>query len=75
MAGPPEPKRKGYIRLRPIHDENRYVQDSVANWLNDAAKNQSDWVRGVCRDWLRDFPGDKALRYITGRAQRSMKQS
>lgn len=65
--------RHGLVLLEPCcRDESRYVQDSVANWLNDAAKNQPDWVREVCRDWLRDYPDDKATCYIARRAQRSL---
>lgn len=65
--------RHGLVLLEPCcRDESRYVQDSVANWLNDAAKSQPDWVRGVCRDWLRNYPDDKASRYIARRAQRNL---
>lgn len=68
-----EEPRHGLVLLQPCCcDKSRYVQDSVANWLNDAAKSQSDWVKGVCRDWLRDYPNDNASQYITRRAQRSM---
>lgn len=54
-------------------DESRYVQDSVANWLNDAAKSRPDWVRGVCGDWLRVYPDSGACRYIARRAQRNLR--
>lgn len=53
-------------------DGSRYVQDSVANWLNDAARSRPEWVRGVCRDWLRNYPVDSACCYIVKRAQRNL---
>lgn len=67
--------RHGLALLEPCRrDGSRYVQDSVANWLNDAAKSQPDWVREICRDWLRDCPDDKASGYIARRAQRSLER-
>lgn len=56
-------------------DESRYVQDSVANWLNDAAKSEPEWVADICMKWLRHYPDDKACYYITRRAQRNLKRS
>lgn len=53
-------------------DESRYVQDSVANWLNDAARSRPDWVREVCREWLQDGPDNSACCYIVKRAQRNL---
>lgn len=53
-------------------DESRYVQDSVANWLNDAAKSRPEWVRDVCRGWSRNDPDNTACGYIMKRAQRNL---
>ncbi len=34
-------------------DPSKYVQNSVGNWLNDAANSQPQWVKKVAKDWLR----------------------
>lgn len=53
------------------NDPSRYVQDSLGNWLNDAAKNQPEFVRNTCAKWLADHP-TKATEYIVKRGLRNL---
>ncbi|MCV2218496.1 hypothetical protein [Thauera sp. Sel9] len=55
-----------------MHGPSAYVQDAVANWLKDTAKDQPAWVRGLCGQWLEGAPTD-ATRRICQRALRNLK--
>jgi 3-methyladenine DNA glycosylase AlkC len=52
-------------------DPERYVQDSVGNWLNDAAKSQPVWVKKVCAGWKKES-AESSTAYILKKALRSL---
>ncbi len=40
--------------IAPLKSDNaRYVQLSVGNWLNDAGKDNPQWVKELCNNWLK----------------------
>ena len=62
----------GVHLLEPLRaDRSRYVQNSVANWLNDASRSQPAWVEETCARGLAE--SDKAeTRYLARRALRTL---
>lgn len=74
-----EPWRAASL-LEPLRsDPSRYVQNAVANWLNDASKSQPQWVQQVCDRWrdetaASDAAAKTATRYIVNRALRTLEK-
>ena len=64
---------KGLTLMEPLKkDPSKYVRDSVANWINDAAKSDPDWARALIADWTASSD-DKHTAYIAKRGLRSLK--
>ncbi|MDR3063514.1 MAG: DNA alkylation repair protein [Methanobrevibacter sp.] len=58
--------------IEPLKSDNeKYVQDSVGNWLNDASKTQGEWVIAICKKWLEESP-TKQTKRITDRGLRTL---
>jgi 3-methyladenine DNA glycosylase AlkC len=55
-------------------DPSKYVQDSVANWLNDASKTKPQFVLDLCQQWSNESD-TKETKYIAQRALRSINKS
>jgi 3-methyladenine DNA glycosylase AlkC len=71
LAQAPE---RAMVLLEPVRsDTARYVQNAVANWLNDASKSRPDWVRGVCERWTEESP-TRETAWIVNRGLRTLRK-
>jgi 3-methyladenine DNA glycosylase AlkC len=61
--------------LEPLRsDDARYVQTSVANWINDASKSRPDWSEALVERWGREAPESASTAWICARALRSLRR-
>jgi 3-methyladenine DNA glycosylase AlkC len=60
--------------LEPLKsDVSKYVQNSVANWLNDASKTKPEFVTAICKRWKKES-NSKETNYIVNRALRTLEK-
>ncbi len=64
-----EPEIAEALLVPLLAEADKYPQDSVANWLNDASKTRPDWVRQL---FERYPPACKASMRVFNRATRSL---
>lgn len=60
--------------LEPLKsDLSKYVQNSVANWLNDTSKTKPEFVLAICKLW-KSKSNTKETAYIINRALRTLEK-
>jgi 3-methyladenine DNA glycosylase AlkC len=70
-----DPRSSSFTRLPRtlLRDPSRYVQDSVANWMNDAGRQYPNWTREECARWMQVAGDEASVRRIVRRGLRSLK--
>ncbi len=66
-----EPQRGLALLERLVDDESEYVRRSVANHINDVAKNHPELAVETCERWLRER-GNERRRWVVERGMRSL---